>query len=64
VALEGGEYRLTAEAAGFPVITKTILISGEIDQTEGEPFGRVTGFPIRSYVTASFTYHVRRGMSR
>jgi hypothetical protein len=27
---------------------------------EGAPFERVTGFPLRSYVTASFTYHFRR----
>ena len=27
---------------------------------EGEPFERITGFPLRSYVTASFTYHFRR----
>ena len=27
---------------------------------EGDPFERITGFPLRSYVTASFTYHFRR----
>ncbi|HEY0794641.1 MAG TPA: carboxypeptidase-like regulatory domain-containing protein [Acidisarcina sp.] len=27
---------------------------------EGNPFERVTGFPLRSYVTASVTYHFRR----
>jgi hypothetical protein len=41
VALEGGEYRLTAEAAGFPVITKTIMVSGEIDQTENLQFSEL-----------------------
>src|ERR1035438_3893113 len=27
---------------------------------EGDPFERITGFPLRSYVTASFTYYFRR----
>ena len=27
---------------------------------EGNPFERVTGFPLRSYVTMSLTYHFRR----
>ena len=27
---------------------------------EGDPFERITGFPLRSYVTASFAYHFRR----
>src|SRR6516225_6723525 len=27
---------------------------------EGAPFKRVTGLPVKSYVTASFTYHFRR----
>lgn len=27
---------------------------------EGEPFERITGFPLKSYVTASVTYHFRR----
>src|SRR5262249_12655817 len=29
-------------------------------QGEGSPFERVTGFPLKSYVTASLTYHFRR----
>lgn len=35
---------------------ETIALPGE-----GEPFERVTGFPLRSYVSASLTYHFRRG---
>ncbi len=31
---------------------------------EGEPFDRVTGFRLRSYVSASLTYHFRRGATR
>ena len=27
---------------------------------EGTPFERITGFPLKSYVTASFTYHFRK----
>jgi hypothetical protein len=27
---------------------------------EGNPFERITGFPLRSYVTASIRYHFRR----
>jgi Carboxypeptidase regulatory-like domain len=28
--------------------------------SEGDPFERITGFPLKSYVTASLTYHFRR----
>lgn len=31
---------------------------------EREPFERITGFPLKSYVTASFTYHFRRSGAR
>jgi hypothetical protein len=27
---------------------------------EGTPFERITGFPLKSYVSASFTYYLRR----
>ena len=27
---------------------------------EGQPFDRITGFPLKSYVSASYTYHFRR----
>jgi hypothetical protein len=45
-----------------------LLVSGYGGQTletlavpgEGEPFERVTGFPLRSYTTASFIYHFGR----
>jgi hypothetical protein len=33
---------------------ETLALAGE-----GAPFERITGFPLRSYVTASFTYHFR-----
>lgn len=53
---------------GIDVGVNFLLASGYGGQTietialpgEGEPFDRVTGFPLRSYVTASFTYHFRR----
>jgi hypothetical protein len=53
---------------GIDVGVNFFLASGYGGQTletlallgEGTPFERVTGFPLRSYVTASFTYHFRR----
>ena len=53
---------------GFDVGMNFFIASGYGGQTletlalpgEGDPFERVTGFPLRSYVTASFTYHFRR----
>jgi hypothetical protein len=41
VALDSGEYRLTAEAAGFPILTKTIVVSGNRDQTENLQFSQL-----------------------
>lgn len=38
---------------------ETLALAGE-----GEAFDRVTGFPLRSYVTASVTYRFRRGAKR
>ena len=35
---------------------ETLALAGEADA-----FERITGFPLRSYVTASLTYHFRRG---
>ncbi|MDQ2899828.1 MAG: TonB-dependent receptor, partial [Acidobacteriota bacterium] len=57
------------ESKGIDVGVNFFLVSGYGGQTvetlalpgEGEPFDRVTGFPLRSYVTASFTYRFRRG---
>ncbi len=57
------------ESKGFDVGVNVFIASGYGGQTvltlvlpgEGEPFDRVTGFPLRSYATASFTYHFRRG---
>ncbi len=53
---------------GIDVGLNIFLASGYGGQTvetlalpgEGEPFDRVTGFPLRSYVSASVTYHFRR----
>jgi len=53
---------------GFDVGVNVFLASGYGGQTlesialpgEGEPFTRVTGFPLRSYVSASVTYYFRR----
>lgn len=55
---------------GFDIGVNFFMASGYGGQTvetlalpgEGDPFDRVTGFPLRSYVTASFTYHFRRKM--
>ena len=56
------------ESKGIDVGLNIFIASGYGGQTvetlalpgEGDPFDRVTGFPIRSYVTASVTYHFRR----
>jgi hypothetical protein len=55
------------ESAGIDVGVNFFIASGYGGQTletlalpgEGEPFERITGFPLRSYVTASFTYRFR-----
>ena len=57
------------ESKGVDLGLNVFLASGYGGQTvetlalpgEGEPFDRLTGFPLRSYVTASVTYHLRRG---
>lgn len=56
------------ESKGIDVGLNVFVASGYGGQTlltlalpgEGEPFERVTGFPLRNYVTASVTYHFRR----
>lgn len=58
----------TFESKGIDIGLNLFLASGYGGQTletlalagEGEPFERITGFPLRSYVTASFTYRLRR----
>jgi len=60
------------ESKGFDIGLNFFIASGYGGQTletlalpgEGEPFERITGFPLRSYVTASFNYHFRRSMWR
>ncbi len=54
--------------AGIDLGVNFFIASGYGGQTletislprEGEPFERATGFPLRSYVSASVTYHFRR----
>jgi len=56
------------ENKGMDVGVNFLLASGYGGQTletlarpgDGSPFERITGFPLKSYVTASFTYHFRR----
>ena len=56
------------ESKGFDVGLNFFVARGYGGQTletlalpgEGNPFERVTGFPLKSYVTASFTYHFGR----
>jgi hypothetical protein len=56
------------ESKGIDIGVNVLIASGYGGQTletlalagEGDPFERVTGFPLRSYVTASLTYHFRR----
>lgn len=53
---------------GFDIGVNTFIVSGYGGQTletlalpgEGSPFERITGFPLKSYVSASFTYYFRR----
>jgi hypothetical protein len=53
---------------GFDIGVNTFIVSGFGGQTletlalpgEGAPFERITGFPLKSYVGASFTYYFRR----
>jgi len=53
---------------GFDIGVNTFIVSGYGGQTletlalpgEGAPFERITGFPLKSYVSASFTYYFRR----
>jgi hypothetical protein len=53
---------------GFDIGVNTFIVGGYGGQTletlalpgEGSPFERVTGFPLKSYVSASFTYYFRR----
>ncbi len=56
------------ESKGFDAGVNVFIASGYGGQTlesialpgEGAPFTRNTGFPLRSYVSASFTYYFRR----
>jgi hypothetical protein len=60
------------ESKGIDVGVNFIIASGYGGQTletlalpgEGYPFERITGYALRSYLTASFTYHFRRGIWR
>ncbi len=53
---------------GFDIGVNVFIASGYGGQTletlalpgEGSPFERITGFPLKSYVSASYTYHFRR----
>ncbi len=63
------EFRgaLVRPFASFDLGMNVFVVSGYGGQTletialpgEGEPFERITGFPLKSYVSASFTYHFR-----
>jgi hypothetical protein len=56
------------ESKGMDVGVNFLIASGYGGQTletlalpgEAAPFERITGFPLKSYLTASFTYHFRR----
>src|ERR1700676_1802345 len=40
-AVGAGEYRLTAEAPGFPILTRTISVAAEATRTENLHFAEV-----------------------
>jgi hypothetical protein len=56
------------ESKGIDIGLNVLIASGYGGQTletlalpgDSAPFERITGFPLRSYATASFTYHFRR----
>ncbi len=56
------------ESRGFDIGVNVFIVSGYGGQTletlalsaEGAPFERITGYPLKSYVSASYTYHFRR----
>jgi len=56
------------QSKGFDIGVNAFIVSGYGGQTletlalpgGGAPFERVTGFPLKSYVSASFTYYFRR----
>jgi hypothetical protein len=56
------------ESRGFDIGVNVFVASGFGGQTletlalpgEGAPFERITGFPLKSYVSVSYTYHFRR----
>ena len=56
------------QSKGVEIGLNFFLASGHGGQTletlpqpgESSPFERITGFPLTSYVTASFTYHVSK----
>jgi len=53
---------------GFDIGVNVFMVRGYGGQTlealalpgEAAPFERITGFPLKSYVSASYTYHLRR----
>ena len=53
-AMDVGVNFLIASGYGGQTV-ETLALPGE-----GLPFERIAGFPLKSYVTASFTYHFRR----
>ena len=56
------------QSKGFDIGVNAFIVSGYGGETletlalpgEGAPFERITGFPLKSYVSASFTYYFRR----
>jgi hypothetical protein len=56
------------DSEGFDIGVNVFIASGFGGQTletlvfpgEGTPFERITGFPLKSYVSLSYTYHFRR----
>jgi hypothetical protein len=51
--LDGGEYRLTAESPGFTVLTRTIAVQGDGQQTENLQFARLASQNESVNVTAA-----------
>jgi len=67
-----GALQRSFQSIGIDLGLNVFIASGYGGQTvetlalpgEGDPFDRVTGFPLRSYISASVSYHFRRGVNR
>ena len=53
--LDGGEYRITAESPGFAVLTRTVVVQADSQQTENLQFSSLTSQKESVTVTAAIS---------